>query len=197
MGLALAEVARDRGASVTLIAANFSLPNPEGVEVVAVETAEELNHAVLVHEASADVVIMAAAVADFRPVAPIIGKIKKAGREALTIELEPTVDILAGIAERRAPGVVLVGFAAEYGPNYAAEAARKVSVKGVDLIVGNDIADPTIGFDSTQNEVTIFGRDGVVAQPPRGSKHEVAGSVLDAVKSLYVANRAPDDSRRL
>jgi phosphopantothenoylcysteine decarboxylase / phosphopantothenate---cysteine ligase len=128
---------------------------------------------------------MAAAVADFRPAAPVDAKLKKGeAPAALTIELEQTDDVLSAVAARRHPGQVLVGFAAEHGAGAVEYGQGKLERKGLDAIVVNDIAGPGIGFDAADNEVTILGRDGTVRQVPRASKLEVAGAILDEVERI-------------
>ncbi len=183
MGLALAEAAARRGAQVTLLAANVSLPLPTGVRVQRVGTAAELLAACEREFPDCDVLLMAAAVADFRPTERAEGKIKKAGRRHLTIELEPTVDIVSGLAARRRTTQTLVAFAAEHGPGGVEQARSKLSAKAVDAVVFNDISRPDIGFDSELNEVTIVTRE-EDRRVPRATKHVVAESILDAVQSL-------------
>ena len=188
MGLAVAEEATRRGADVTVIAANVALPRPDGIGFVDVETAAELEHAALAEFPDCDVLVMAAAVADFRPAAAADDKIKKAGREGLALQLEATSDVLAGLSERRRPGQTLVGFAAEHGAGAVERAAGKLERKQLDAVVVNDISRTDIGFDSEHNEVSIVTASG--AQPvPRGPKPEVARAILDAVESLRA--RAP------
>jgi phosphopantothenoylcysteine decarboxylase/phosphopantothenate--cysteine ligase len=126
---------------------------------------------------------MAAAVADFRPPEPAEGKISKAGRDRLTVDLEPTPDILSELAEERRPGQVVVGFAAEHGDGAVERARAKLERKGLDAVVVNDISRSDIGFDSPDNEVTIVTAH-AAAEVPRGSKAEVAGAVLDALEGL-------------
>ena len=179
MGLAVAVAARDRGAQVTLVAGPIALPCPAGVDMVAVVTAEQMRHAVLAHLDAADVVVMAAAVADYRPGAPGAEKIKKAGRGRLVVELEPTPDILAELGARRGPQV-LVGFAAETG-DPAAAARRKLTEKNLDLVVANDVTLPGAGFDVDTNQVEIFTRDGRRIAVPLAPKALVAGRILDEV----------------
>jgi phosphopantothenoylcysteine decarboxylase/phosphopantothenate--cysteine ligase len=180
MGYALAERARARGAAVTVVAANVALPAPDGCEVVRVETAEQLRQACGAAFADADVLLMAAAVADFRPVDPAGGKIKKSGRDGLTVELEPTVDVLSELAARRRDGQTLFGFAAEHGERALEYAHGKLERKGLDAVVLNDVSVPGIAFDATENAVTIVTRDGdqTVA---RAGKPQVADAILDAV----------------
>jgi phosphopantothenoylcysteine decarboxylase/phosphopantothenate--cysteine ligase len=189
MGLALAEEAARRGADVTLVCANVALPRPEGVRAVEVTSAAELAEAARREFAAADVLLMAAAVADFRPRAAEAGKIAKAGRERLSLELEPTEDVLRGLASERRPEQTLVGFAAEHGDGAVERGRAKLAAKGLDAVVVNDIARGDIGFDSGHNEVTIVTAAG--ERPvPRGPKAEVAAAVLDAVEGL----RAPAGS---
>ena len=195
MGIALAAAARARGAEVTLIAANVSLPAPAGVRVVEVATAAELKEAAEREFERCEVLLMAAAVADFAPVAAA-GKIKKGGRERLELVLEPTPDVLSGLSAARRPGQTLVGFAAEDGPQGLEHARGKLAAKGLDAVVFNDISRGDIGFDAAENEVTILtsgdppsrgaGGNGAVAarHVPRASKEQVAGEILDAVERL-------------
>jgi phosphopantothenoylcysteine decarboxylase/phosphopantothenate--cysteine ligase len=183
MGLAVAEEAARRGAEVTLIAANVALPSPAGVRCVDVETADQLEAACRAEFPACDALVMAAAVADFRPAAPVDDKIKKAGREGLTLELEPTTDVLAALAAERRPDQVLVGFAAEHGDGAVARAAEKLERKRLDAVVVNDISRADIGFDSTHNEVTIVTATGT-REVPRGPKAEVARAILDCVEEL-------------
>jgi phosphopantothenoylcysteine decarboxylase/phosphopantothenate--cysteine ligase len=130
-----------------------------------------------------DVLLMTAAVADFRPVAPVADKIKKGGREHLTIELEPTADVLCGLSAQRAPGQTLVAFAAEHGPHALEHARGKLTGKSVDAVVFNDISRADIGFESDSNEVTILTGAGA-EQVPRASKESIASAILDAVDRL-------------
>jgi phosphopantothenoylcysteine decarboxylase / phosphopantothenate---cysteine ligase len=183
MGIALAEEAARRGAEVTLVAANVSLSRPEGVRTLDVETAADLEAAVRAEFAGADVLLMAAAVADFRPARAEADKISKAGREGLTIDLEPTVDVLGALAAERRRDKTLVGFAAEHGEAALERARGKLERKGLDVVVVNDISRSDIGFDVEENEVTIVTTAG--ERPvPRGSKRAVAAAVLDAVEAL-------------
>jgi phosphopantothenoylcysteine decarboxylase/phosphopantothenate--cysteine ligase len=190
MGLALAEEAARRGAEVTLVAANVSLPRPAGVETIDVETAEELEAATRERFAAADVLLMAAAVADFRPADPEGRKIKKAGRDRLAIDLEPTADILKALGAQRRPGQTLVGFAAEHGEKAAARAREKLAAKGLDLLVVNDISRSDVGFDAAHNEVSLVsaGSERRVERAPKGA---VAAAILDEVQSLRTAVEAP------
>ncbi len=183
MGLALAGAARSRGAEVVLVAANVSLPAPPDVAVRRVSTAAELREACEREFPACDILLMVAAVADFRPTDPLSDKIKRAGRERLTIELEPTADVLRGLASRRAPSQTLVAFAAEHGPGAVQSAREKLASKGVDAVVVNDISRADIGFESAHNEVTILTRSGE-QEVPRASKESVAVAILDAVDRL-------------
>lgn len=187
MGFAIASEAAARGANVTVVAANVALERDTAVSYVDVTTAAELETAVRERFPEADVLIMAAAVADFRPVDPSDGKIKKQGRDSLEIRLEPTSDVLAGLADLRRQDQVVVGFAAEAGDSLLPEAQRKLESKGLDMIVANDIADPAIGFESDANEVVMISRDGNVERPARQSKSGVAGAILDRVQALAAA----------
>jgi len=185
MGLALAAAAAERGAEVTLVLANVSLPVPERVRITRVETAAELAAACAEEFPACDVLLMAAAVADFRPAKPADHKLKKTGPEALAeIALEPTEDILSRLATQRRAAQVLVGFAAEHGDGALAYGREKLVRKGLDVIVINDISRADIGFDSEQNEVLILTRDGGEQQIPRTAKGEVADHVLDQVGRL-------------
>lgn len=179
MGVALAEEARDRGAEVTLIAANLAVPPPGGVEVTEVVSTAELAEACRAELAAHDVLIMAAAPADFAPERVSDRKLRREGGE-LTVRMVPTPDILAELSEHRRPGQVLVGFAAEDGGDGPAAGREKLSRKGADMIVVNDVSDSSIGFDSERNAVTI-----VTAEDERRvgplSKREVAAAILDGI----------------
>ncbi|PZS23321.1 MAG: bifunctional phosphopantothenoylcysteine decarboxylase/phosphopantothenate--cysteine ligase CoaBC [Acidimicrobiales bacterium] len=177
-GHALADEAVARGARVTLVT-TASLPAPPGAEVLRVETAEEMQAAVLEYGPASQAVVMAAAPADFRPVSPAGDKLHRSDGP-LILALQPTADILAVLAERRRPGQVLVGFAAETG-DLVARARAKLAQKGLDLIVANDVSTPGAGFDHTTNAVVVLGADGSVQNVPLTDKHEVASVVLDAV----------------
>jgi phosphopantothenoylcysteine decarboxylase / phosphopantothenate---cysteine ligase len=183
MGTALAERAARRGASVTLIAANVTLPTPAGVEVVRVGSAWELQMACEQLFERCDVLLMAAAVSDFRPTSPIQEKIKKGARERLQIELEPTEDVLSGLAAQRRPNQTLVGFAAEHGPNAIDLGRTKLTAKHLDALVVNDISRFDIGFESEDNEVTILTGAGE-RHVTKTSKEAVADVILDAVETL-------------
>jgi phosphopantothenoylcysteine decarboxylase/phosphopantothenate--cysteine ligase len=178
-GHALADESAARGASVTLVTAAGGLPAAPGVDVVRVETAAEMEAAVLGRAAEADVVIMAAAVADFRPKAPAAHKVPKSDGVP-DVVLEPTADILAELGARRRPGQVLVGFAAETG-NVVARASAKLAAKHVDLLVANDVSAPGAGFEHDTNEVVILTAEGTREWVPLASKRAIAAAVLDAV----------------
>jgi len=184
MGFAIAEQAAARGAEVTVVAANVALARNPAVNYVDVSTAAELEAAVRAHFQAVDALIMAAAVADFTPAAPSAGKIKKAGREGMAVELVATNDVLAGLKDLRRKGQVVVGFAAEAGESLIPEAQRKLESKGLDMIVANDIADPTIGFEVDANQVTLITVGGEPERPPRGTKAQIASAILDRVEAL-------------
>ncbi len=183
MGLALAAEAARRGASVTLVAANVTLPAPPGVRVVDVETAAQLLEAARAEFADAHVLLMAAAVADFRPGQAVDEKISKTGRDGLALALEPTEDVLAALAAARTPGQTLVGFAAEHGEGAVERGRGKLERKGLDAVVVNDISRAEIGFDAADNEVTIVTAAGE-RHVPLGSKETIAAAILDAVESM-------------
>ena len=183
MGLALAEEAAARGADTTLIAANVTLPAPAGVRTVEVVTAAELEAAVRTEFPQADVLLMAAAVADFKPATVAADKIKKSGKDRLELSLEATPDVLEGVSGARGPGQTLVGFAAEHGEGGVERAREKLERKGLDAVVVNDISRSEIGFDSERNEVTII-TTGTELAVPRGSKDAVAAAILDQVQEL-------------
>ncbi|HEX4115747.1 MAG TPA: bifunctional phosphopantothenoylcysteine decarboxylase/phosphopantothenate synthase [Solirubrobacteraceae bacterium] len=183
MGFALAAAARRRGAEVTLVAANVGIQEPTGVTIRSVHSAAELEQACEREFPACDVLLMAAAVADFRPASQTDGKIKKKGRSRLTIELEPTTDVLRGLSGRRRPDQTLVAFAAEHGAGGLEHARAKLLAKGVDAVVFNDISRTDIGFDSTANEVTILTGEGD-EQVPRAAKEMVAERILDTVERL-------------
>jgi len=182
MGLALAAAAARRGAEVTLVAANVALPEPPGVRRIDVETVEEMAQATADEFPSAHLLLMAAAPADFRAGSVGEGKLSREGG-GLDLSLEPTEDILAGLTATRGEGQTVVGFAAEHGEGGVGRAREKLARKGVDLIVLNDVSDPTIGFDSAENAVTLVDHDGELPIP-QASKDEIAEQILDRVGSL-------------
>jgi phosphopantothenoylcysteine decarboxylase/phosphopantothenate--cysteine ligase len=188
MGLALAEGAARRGAEVTLIAANVSLPAPPGVKKVDVETAAELAGALEGEFDSTDVLVMAAAPADFRPRRAAGEKIHREASGGLELDLEATEDILASLSARRRPDQTVIGFAAETSSG-AERAREKLDRKGVDAIVLNDVSRSEIGFESTENEVVIVERNGE-HHVPLASKEEVADAILDRVEALRSDSRA-------
>jgi phosphopantothenoylcysteine decarboxylase/phosphopantothenate--cysteine ligase len=181
MGLALAEEAARRGADVTLVAANVALELP--ATAVPVETTAELEAAVRERFPDADVLIMAAAPADFRPAAPADEKISREGSEGLTVELEPTTDIVAAVAAERRADQTVIGFAAEHGDGGVERGRAKLARKGLDAVVVNDISRFDVGFDSTDNEVTIVLPEGE-HEVGRRPKAEVAAAILDEVERL-------------
>jgi phosphopantothenoylcysteine decarboxylase/phosphopantothenate--cysteine ligase len=178
-GHAVAAEALLRGAEVTLVTTTRPQGLAEGAEVVRVETAAEMEDAVLSRSDKADVVVMAAAVADFRPARAADRKLKKADG-APEIVLEPTTDILAALGQRRRSGQVIVGFAAETD-DLRANAAEKLTRKGVDLIVANDVSAPGVGFEHDTNAVVILDAAGGAVEVPLSDKRAIARSILDAV----------------
>ena len=188
MGLALAAEAARRGAGVTLVSANIALQPAPGVAVVPVETAEQLRHATLERFPSCDVLLMAAAVADYRPAQPADRKISKDEHDSLAVELVRTADVLSEAAAMRRPGQSVIGFAAEHGAEAIDRAREKLARKGLDAIVVNDISREEIGFDSEENEVTIVAPGGDT-HVPKASKPEVAAAVLDFLQALRARER--------
>lgn len=185
-GLALAEAARERGAAVTLVAANVSLPSGEDIARIDVETGAELANAVKASAAGAHVVIMAAAVADFRPEVASAVKIKKDGQAGLTLTLVQTEDILASLVAGKRAGQVVVGFAAETGDDAhdAVELGRQKAVrKGADLLVVNPVGGG-LGFGDVPNTVTMFTGAGDAVATASGTKLQVAHAILDAIAPL-------------
>ena len=182
MGVALAEEARRRGAEVTLLAANVALPAPAGVRRIDVQTAAELAGAAREEFGGAQVLLMAAAPADFRPSSVAEGKIRREG-DGLDVHLEPTEDILAGLAASRTQGQTVIGFAAETGAGGVERAREKLARKGADLIVLNDVSDPQIGFESARNAVTLITAAGE-EEIAIDSKEEIAEAILDRVSAL-------------
>ena len=151
--------------------------------MIEVQTAAELHHATETHFDAADVLLMSAAVADFRPANTLDAKIKK-DDGVPTIELEPTTDILKTLANRRRPGQTLIGFAAEHGEDAIEYGRGKLTRKRLDAVVVNDIAKPGIGFDTAENEVTIVTADGADRHVPRARKDLIAQAVLDEVERI-------------
>ncbi len=186
MGYAVAETARDRGANVTLIT-SAALPAPGGVKIIRVDSAEEMLQAVLQTAPQAEALVMAAAVADFKPAAQAAQKIKKQGDAGgLTLEMARTVDVLAALAAQKSAGggpTVTVGFAAET-ENLLANAQSKLERKKLNLIVANDVTAADAGFGVDTNRVTLLGANGQVEALPLMSKSEVAEAILDRVVAL-------------
>jgi phosphopantothenoylcysteine decarboxylase / phosphopantothenate---cysteine ligase len=188
MGFALAAEAARRGASVTVIAANVGLDRVPAIRYVDVQTTEDLLEACETEFDTTDVLLMAAAVADFRPREQQAGKIKKleAGAE-LDLALVRTPDVLAALADRRRPDQLLVGFAAEHGPEAVPNAREKLERKKLDAVVVNDVSQPGIAFDAPDNEVVIVMREREVPVP-KAAKEQVAREILDAVLSQRSAS---------
>lgn len=181
MGVEIARAAKQAGADVTLLAANVAIEIPSGVTLIRVETAQELENAASVAFGPCDVLVMTAAVADFRPVGVPSGKIDKS-QGTPSLELEPVNDILRGLAAERGAGQTLVGFAAEFGNGVDRAEEKRVS-KGIDLMVYNDISNSEIGFDSELNEVTLLTATGRTAVE-RQTKRAVAGRIVQAIAEL-------------
>jgi phosphopantothenoylcysteine decarboxylase/phosphopantothenate--cysteine ligase len=188
MGFALAEQAARRGAEVTVVAANVSLSEPPGVRRVDVETTEELAAAVRPEFETSHVLLMAAAVADFRSGQVEAGKLEREGSDSLELVLERTDDVLAGLAAHRRDDQTVIGFAAEHGAESIERARAKLERKGLDAIVFNDVSRTDIGFDSEQNEVVIVDREGEQRVGP-APKREVADAILDRVEALRAGVR--------
>jgi phosphopantothenoylcysteine decarboxylase / phosphopantothenate---cysteine ligase len=179
MGYALAEAARDRGAQVVLVSGPTALQRPSGVEIVPVTTAHEMAAALRMHFDWATVVIMAAAVADYRPKAPAPHKIKKRHQRVLSLDLEPAPDILAMLSAQRT-SQLLVGFAAET-EHLVVHAKEKLAAKGLDLIVANDVTQEGAGFGSDHNAVVVLSRTGQQKDVPLMPKRRLADEILTAV----------------
>jgi phosphopantothenoylcysteine decarboxylase/phosphopantothenate--cysteine ligase len=194
MGYALAHEAARRGAEVTLIAANVGLDAPAGARILLVQTAAELGAACRNEVAACDVLLMSAAVADFRPTEPVSRKLKK-DEGIPKLELEPTEDVLGQLAELWRPDQVIVGFAAEDGEDAIELGRGKLERKRLDAIVINDISRAGIGFESDENEVTILTADGGQRHVPRCRKERVARAVLDEVERLRLAKDGTDGAR--
>lgn len=175
MGVAFAKTAKAMGAEVTLIAANMQVKYPEGITVVPVQSADDMYRAVLEHWDQSDIVVKAAAVADYRPLEAAKQKIKKSGK-TLTLELVKTVDILESLGKAKTHQY-LIGFAAETN-DLEQHAASKLERKNADLIVANDVTQEGVGFGTDTNAVKIFDRQGLVKEIPVTAKEEVARQVL-------------------
>ncbi len=181
MGVALAEEARRRGAEVVLLAANLAVEPPWGVETIPTPTAETMLNAALALE-DVDVALLAAAVADYTPAAPLAGKRSKDGEEWV-VQLTPTADIARMLGERKRPGELLVAFGAEHGEAGLARKRGMLESKNADLVVYNDVGRSDIGFDASENEVVLLRRDGEQVVP-KASKSRVAAAILDEVERL-------------
>jgi len=181
MGVALAAEARRRGAEVTLIASNLAVPAPEDVEVVEAPTAADVEREATAR-GDADVVIMAAAVSDYRPAETEASKRAK-DESTWQIELEPTTDVLKHLGQHRVNGQVLIGFAAETGEGGLERARQKLAAKQVDLIVYNDVSREDVGFDADDNEVVIVSGGGE-RRVDKAPKDEIAAAILDEVERL-------------
>jgi phosphopantothenoylcysteine decarboxylase/phosphopantothenate--cysteine ligase len=188
-GYAIAAEAASRGARVVLVS-TVDLPAPAGVEVTAVETAEQMHEAVTAR-ADADVVVMAAAVADFRPKQAAVGKLKKHDGTP-EIVLEPTPDILAGLGAAKRAGQVLVGFAAETD-DLLANAEAKLKAKRLDLVVANDVSAPDAGFGHDTNAVVLLRPGAEPTTVPLGEKRAIAAAVVDAIVAIRAAAGGPDN----
>jgi phosphopantothenoylcysteine decarboxylase/phosphopantothenate--cysteine ligase len=188
MGFALADEAAAQGASVTVIAANVGLERHPRMRYVDVATAAELKDACVAEFERADVLLMAAAVADYRPTEAAATKLKKHRSDTLTLTLERTDDIISALAAARRPGQTLVGFAAEHGEGAVQYGRDKLVRKGLDAVVVNDIGRSDIGFEGAHNEVTIVTAAGD-RHVPRTSKAEVARAVLETVRELRTERR--------
>jgi phosphopantothenoylcysteine decarboxylase/phosphopantothenate--cysteine ligase len=183
MGFALAEAAAARGAVVTVIAANVDLPRHAQISYIDVESAADLERAAGEQFVGCDLLLMAAAVADFTAADPAQGKLKKDGRPELELTLTPTTDVLAQLSESSSEGQMLVGFAAEHGPNAVELGRTKLAAKGLDLLIVNDVSADGIGFESSSNEVTIISNEGDL-HVPKADKLAIANEILDAVDRL-------------
>ncbi len=182
MGYAVAEAAQARGAQVVLVTGPTALSAPRGIEVIAVATAEEMLEALSTRLAWSTTVIMAAAVADFRPSHPAGQKIKKQRQTGETLDLERTTDILAALSAQRTTQL-MVGFAAETGDPIA-HAKNKLAAKGLDLIVANDVTAEGAGFGSDQNAATLIDREGAITELPLMPKRALADAILDHAHEL-------------
>ena len=188
MGYAVAEAAQARGAQVVLVTGPTALPTPRGVEVVSVATAEDMLKALSMRLAWSTTVIMAAAVADFRPTHPASQKIKKQGHTGQTLDLEQTTDILASLSAQRTTQL-MVGFAAETS-DLTAHAQAKLTAKGLDLIVANDVTIEGAGFGSDQNAATLIDRQGVMTELPLMPKRALADAILNRAHELFHARQS-------
>ena len=186
MGFALAEAAAARGAEVTVIAANVDLPRHAQISYIDVGSAAQLEAAARDQFPICDLLLMAAAVADFTASEPASGKLKKDGRSELELTLSATTDVLAALSGLRTEGQTLVGFAAEHGADAVEVGRTKLASKGLDVLVVNDVAGSDIGFESSSNEVTIVTAGGD-RHVPKADKLAVANEILDAVDEIHSA----------
>ena len=193
MGYAIAEAAQARGAQVVLVTGPTALSTPKGVEVVPVDTAEDMTKALSTRLAWSTAVIMAAAVADFRPIHPASQKIKKQGQPEQTIRLEQTTDILASLSAQRTTQL-MVGFAAETN-DLIAHAQDKLTAKGLDLIVANDITAEGAGFGSDQNAATLIDRQGGMMDLPLMPKRALADAILNHALELLQKRQSCQDPK--
>ena len=191
MGFALAEAARDRGANVVLVSGPSALPDPVAVEIVRVRRAAEMRDAVIAGCADADILIMAAAVADYQPAETVRDKIKRRQSETLSIPLVPTPDILAEVGVRA--GLIKVGFAAE-SQDLLENARQKIEAKHLDLIVANDITASDAGFATDNNRVVILDRGGRKEELPLMPKYDVAWHILDRIVSLLAGKKSQPEA---
>ena len=191
MGYAIAEAAQARGAQVVLVTGPTALPTPRGVEIISVATAEEMTQALSARLAWSTVVIMAAAVADFRPTHPASHKIQKQGRAGQTLDLERTTDILTSLSAQRTTQL-MVGFAAETN-DLIVRAKNKLTAKGLDLIVANDVTTEGAGFGSDQNVATLIDRQGTMTELPLMPKRALADAILDQAHEL-LRTRQPNQA---
>ena len=188
MGYAVAEAAQARGAQVVLVTGPTALPIPRGVEVVSVSTAEDMLKALSTRLAWSTTVIMAAAVADFRPTHPASQKLKKQGQTGQTLDLERTTDILAALSAQRTTQL-MIGFAAETR-DLTAHAQAKLTAKGLDLIVANDVTIEGAGFGSDQNAATLIDRQGMMTELPLMPKRALADAILNRAHELFRARQS-------
>ncbi len=192
MGWAVAEEARRRGAQVTVLASNVSLPRRGDIAYVEAPTAADLHRETVARMPDCDVLVMAAAVADYRPVTAVGGKIDKSASDAMNLQLESTPDILTEVTASRRPGQVIVGFAAEHGPEGLARARAKRARKAVDVLVHNDVSQPGVGFGSDDNAVTIIGPADAERTVAQTSKADCAREIWDTVAPLVALDPLPD-----
>ena len=194
MGFALAEAAVDRGARVDLVAGPSSLSTPHGAERHDVTSARQMQVVLESLAPTADLVIMCAAVADYRPREAAEKKIKRAGRDELSLELVQNPDLLVGLKEHAA-GAIRVGFAAETS-DLEGEAQAKLARKGVHFLCANDVSRPDIGFESEQNEIVVFDDRGGRTMLPKSSKRRIAGDLLDLFATRWAPAASGDEAHR-